>query len=151
MNNDWAVSIDLTDPYLHADTSLIQKVSLIRLRRSDIPVHSLTLRNVSKSVNFYQIDGSYSIAPASTCHFRFSVPRLLADKKSDSQSAMRSDKIFPSSSSESRIYSKPKKVGINTCSEFHVHRHGISDTAEFSQGTSGTSRDPNIDYQICSL
>ena len=134
-----------------SDTSSIQKVSSICLQRSDISVHGFTLQNVSKSVDFYQTDGCYSMAPASTCHFSFSVPRRLADKKSDSQSTIRSDKILPSSCSESRFYSKPKKVRINTSSAFHVHRHGISDTTEFSQGTSGTSRDPNVDYQICSL
>ena len=134
-----------------SDASSNQKVSSIRLRRSDIPVHGLTLRNVCKSMDFYQIDGRYSIAPASTCHFSFSVPRQLAGKKSDSKPTNRSDKILPSSSSESRFYSKPKKVRIYSSSEFHIHRHGISDTAEFSQGTSGTSRESNFDCQICSL
>ena len=80
------------------DTSSIQKVSSICLQRSDIPVHSLTLRNVPKSVDFYQIDGCYSIASASMCHFSFSVSRRLADKKSDLQLTIRSDKILPSSS-----------------------------------------------------
>ena len=58
---------------------------------------------------------------------------------------------MPSCSSEFRFYSKPKKVRIYSCSEFHIHRHGISDTAEFNQGTSGMSRESNVDYQICSL
>ena len=98
-------------------------------------------------MDFYQIDGRCSIASTSTCHLSFSVPRRLADKKSDLQSITVSDKILPSSSSVSGFYSKPKKVRINTCSEFHVHRHGISDTAEFSKGPSGTSQDSNIDYQ----
>ena len=62
-----------------------------------------------------------------------------------SQSITVSDKILPSSNSESGFYSKPKKVRINTCSEIHVQRHGISDTAEFNQGSSGMSQDSNID------
>ena len=98
-------------------------------------------------MDFYQIDGRYRSPSTSAYHLSFSVPRPLANKKSDSQSITVSDKILPSSNSESRFYSKPKKVQINTCSEFHIHRHGISDTAEFSQGSSGTSPNPNIDYQ----
>ena len=41
------------------------------------------------------------------------------------------------------------KVGIDTSSEYHVHRHGISDTTRFSQGPSRLSQSPNFDYQIC--
>ena len=82
MNNDWFVSIDLRPSRL--DTSSIQKVSSIRPRRSDISVHGLTFRNVPKSVDFYQIDGRYSSASTSTYHLDFSVPRQLANKKSDS-------------------------------------------------------------------
>ena len=46
--------------------------------------------------------------------FQFSVPRQLADKKSDSESTIRSDKRLSSSSSESRFYSKPKQVRIKS-------------------------------------
>ena len=87
------------------------------------------------------------IAPTSTCHISFSLPRRLADKKSDLQSITMSDKILPSNSSRSRFHS----IGINISSEFHVHRHGISDTAKLSQGPSRLSRGPNFDYQISSF
>ena len=73
---------------------------------------------MSLSVDFYQIDGRYSFAPASTCHYSFSVPRRLADKKSDSESTIKSDKILPSSSSESRFYSKPKKSELILAQNF---------------------------------
>ena len=152
VNNDWAVSIDWTDAYLH------------------VPIHPQSrkyLRFVHENqiFQFTALPFRMSLSPwiftklmdVVASHLRqraisvFSVPRRLADKKSDSQSITVSDKILPSSSSESGFYSKPKKVGINTCSDFHVHRHGISDTAEFSQGPSGTGQDSNIDYQNNSL
>ena len=63
----------------------------------------------------------------STCHFSFSIPRKLADKRSDLLSTPISDKILPSSCTRSRFHSKFKAVRINTSSEFHVHRHGMSD------------------------
>ena len=47
-----------------SDTSAIQKISSVRLRRSNISVHGLTLRNVPKSVEFHKINGSNSGALA---------------------------------------------------------------------------------------
>ena len=128
-----------------SDSSSIQKVSSVRLRRSDIPIHGLTLQNVPKSVDRHQIDGHNSIALRSACHFSFSVPRQLADKKSDSQSITLSDKILPSNSSRSRFHSKSKEVGTDISSEFHVHRHVLSDTAKLQ------SRGPYFDHQISSF
>ena len=83
-----------------------------------------------------------------TCHFSFSVPRRLADKRSDSQSTTISDNILPSKSIKSRFHSKSKEVRFDTNSEFHVYRHG---TTKFSQGPSRPSRGPNSDYQISSF
>ena len=100
-------------------------------------------------MDFHQINGHNSIAPNSMCHFSFSVPRRLADKRSDSQSTPISDKVLPSSCTRSRLNSKSKEVRISTSSEFHVHRHGISDTTRISQGPS--SLGPNFDYQISSF
>ena len=82
MNNDWAVSIDLTDAYLHVPKHpQSREKSSIHPQRSDIPIHDLTFRKVPKSVDFYQIDGRYSSASTSTYHLSFSVPRRLANKK----------------------------------------------------------------------
>ena len=61
-----------------SDTSSVQKVSSVRLRRSNIPVHSLTSWNVAKSVDIYQADECYSSASASTYHLSLSIPRRLA-------------------------------------------------------------------------
>ena len=115
----------------------------------NISVHAL--RNVPKSVDCHQADERYSSASSTTHHLGFSIPRRLANKRSDSQSVIISNKIIPSNYSDSRFYSKPKEIGINTCSEFHVHMHGFSDPAKLSQGPIGTSRDFNADYQIHSV
>ena len=100
--NDWAVSIDLTDAYLHIPIqSSTQKVSSVRIQTSSSSVYGLTLRNVPKSVDFHQSYGHYSNAPASTHHLGFSLPRRLASKRSDSKSVNFSDKIMPSNYSGS--------------------------------------------------
>ena len=55
-----------------SDSSLIQKVSSVHVRRSGLSVHGLTLQYVSKSMDFNQTDGHYSITPESTCHLDIS-------------------------------------------------------------------------------
>ena len=70
-------------------------------------------------MDFHQINGHNSIASMSTCHFSFSVPRQLADKRSDLQSRRSdlqsttiSDHILPSNSSKSSFHSKSKEVRL---------------------------------------
>ena len=115
--------------FSRSDPSSIQKVSSVHLRRSNIPIHGLTLRNVPKSVDFHQIDGHNSIAPTSTCHFSFSVldDWLIRD-------LIRSRLLYQTKYClqivQGLAFIPNLKVGTNTSSEFHVHRHGISDTAK---------------------
>ena len=73
--NDWAVSIDQTDAYLH-------------------------VQNVPKSVDIFKTDGHYSSVSTPTCHISLSIPGRLADKKSDSQPFDYSDKILHSNYSK---------------------------------------------------
>ena len=68
-----------------ADTSSIQEVSSLGTRRSSISLFGPTVRNVPKSVNLLETDGRYCSFSTPTCHISFSIPRRLADKKSDSQ------------------------------------------------------------------
>ena len=101
-----------------SDSPSIQKVSSLHVRRSDLPVHGLTLRNVPKSVDFHQTDGSNSSALASTCHPIISVPRRLAHKRSNSQPASISYNILPSNGAESRVYSRSKEIRFDTSQKF---------------------------------
>ena len=88
--NDWTVSIDLTDASTPTcfDSPSIQKVSSVPVRRSGLPIHSLTFRNVPKTVDFHQTNGRNSSTLVSTCHLVISVPRQLAYKRSNSQQTL---------------------------------------------------------------
>ena len=77
-----------------SDTSSIQEVSSLRTRRSSLSLLGLTVRNVPKSVNFFETDGRYCSVSTPTCHISFSIPRRLAHQKSDSQPTDYSDKLF---------------------------------------------------------
>ena len=147
-HNDCAVSIDLTDAYLHV---LIhpQSRKYLRFVNEDQVFHFTALPfGMSLSVDFHETDGRYSSVLTPTCHISLPVPRRLVDKRSDSQSIGFSDKILYTNNSKSRFSSKSKEIGITSHSEFHIHRHGISDSAKFIQGPSGSSRDPYTDNQI---
>ena len=114
------------------DTSSIPEVSSIRLRRSGLSLHGLTVRNVPKSVDIFKTDGRYSSVPTPTCHISLSIPRRLADQRSDSQPFDFSDKILHTNYSKCRFPAKPKEIGSVSLSEIHFYRHGISDAAKFS-------------------
>ena len=146
--NDWAVSIDLTDAYLHVP---IHRQSRKYLRfvhgRSSISLFGPTVRNVPKSVNFLETDGRYCSFSTPTCHISFSIPRRLADKKSDSQPSDYSDKDLHSNYSKPRFSAKSQEIRSLSCSEIHLHRYGISDATKFSQGSSGSCTEPNSNNQ----
>ena len=130
-----------------ADTSSIQEVSSLRTRRSSISLFGPTVRNVPKSVNFLETDGRYCSFSAPTGHISFSIPRRLADKKSDSQPSDYSDKDLHSNYSKPRFSAKSQEVRSLSCSEIHLHRYGISDATKFSQGSSGSCTEPNSNNQ----
>ena len=130
-----------------ADTSSIQEVSSFRTRRSSISLFGPTVRNVPKSVNFLETDGRYCSFSTPTCHISFSIPRRLADKKSDLQPSDFSDKDLHSNYSKPRFSAKSQEVRPLSCSEIHLHRYGISDATKFSQGSSGSCTEPNSNNQ----
>ena len=130
-----------------ADTSSIQEVSSLRTRRSSISLFGLTVRNVPKSVNFFETDGRYCSFSTPTCHISFSIPRRLADKKSDSQPTDYSDKLLHSNYPKPRFSAKSQEIRSLSCSEIHLHRYGISDATKFSQGSNGSCTEPNSKNQ----
>ena len=77
-----------------SDTSSIQEVSSLRTRRSSISLLGPTVRNVPKSVNVFETDRRYCSDSTPTCHISFSIPRRLADQKSDSPPTDYSYKLF---------------------------------------------------------
>ena len=52
-----------------------QKIPSVCLRTSGLSVHCLTLRNIPKSVDFQEINGSNSSALTATCHISLPIPR----------------------------------------------------------------------------
>ena len=58
-----------------------------------------------------------------------------------------SHNILPS---KSRVHSKFKEVVFDTSSAIHLHRDGISDTTQYSQGTSRLHQIPTSNYQTIS-
>ena len=130
-----------------SDTSSIQEVSSLRTRRSSLSLLGLTVPNVPKFVNFFETDGHYCSVSTPTCHISFSIPRRLADQKSDLQLTDYSDKLLHSNYSKPRFSAKSQKVGSLSCSEIHLHRFGISDATKFSQGSNGSCTEPNSDNQ----
>ena len=127
-----------------ADTSSIQEVSSLRTRRSSI---SLFVLNVPKSVNFFETDGRYCSFSTPACHISFSIPRRMADKKSDSLLTDYSDKLLHSNYPKPRFSAKSQEVRSLSCLEIHLHRYGISDATKFSQGPSGSCTEPNSNSQ----
>ena len=63
--NDWAVSIDLTDAYLHVPIHHQSRKYLRFVHEDQI---GLTVRNVSKSVDIFETDGRCSSVSMPTCH-----------------------------------------------------------------------------------
>ena len=102
-------------------------------------------------MDFHLTNGRNSSALVSTCHLVISIPRRLADKRSDSQPTSISHNVLPSNCTKSMFHSKSKEVRFDTSPEIHVYRHGISDRRKYSQGTSTPSRFSNSDYQNISF
>ena len=133
-----------------SNSSSIQEVPSFHVRKSGLPIHGLTFRNVPKSLDFHQTDGHNRGSFVSMCHLIISVPRQLTYKGSNSQQTSISHNILPSNSSKSRIHSKSKEVRFDTSSAIHLHRDGISDTTQHSQGTSRSHPIPTSDCQTIS-
>ena len=128
-HNDWAVSIDLTDAYLHVSIHP-QSRKYLRFIYEDQVFHFTALPfGMSLSVNFLETNGCNSSVSTPTCHIGLSAPRRLVDKRSDLQSSNFSDKILYTNNSKARFsYNKSKEIRTAPLSEIHIHRNGISDS-----------------------
>ena len=104
--NDWAVSIDLRDAYLHVPIHHQSRKYLRFVHEDQVYHFSALLFGMSLSVNFFETDGRYCSFFTPTCHISFSIPRRLADKKSDSQPTDYSDKLLHSNYPKPRFSAK---------------------------------------------
>ena len=79
--NDWTVSIDITNAYLHVPILRNQGNTSTSFSAIGLPIQSTTFWN-AKSVDFHQTDGRNHCSSESVCRLTFSVPRSLAQKRS---------------------------------------------------------------------
>ena len=161
----WAVSIDLTDAYLHVP---IHPRSWFHVRNSGLPIHGLTfnLNNIlfvyTENTNQNSIFVLLYVLPFGMSLWIFT--KLMAviaahlHQRALSLFPCLDDwlirdlirkrlilhNILPSNSSKSRVHSKSKEVRFDTSSAIQLHRDGISDTTQHSQGTSRSHRIPTF-------
>ena len=146
--NDWAVSIDLTDAYLHVPIHH-QSRKYLRFVHEDQVYHFSALPfGMSLSPLFFS--KLMDVIAAFLRQRAISVFPYLDDwliKKSDSQPTDYSDKLLHSNYPKPRFSAKSQEVRSLSCSEIHLHRYGISDATKFSQGSSGSCTEPNSNNQ----
>ena len=150
--NDWTVSIDLTDAYLH------------------VPIHPRSrkyLRFIFKD-QFFQFTAlpfGMSLSPwiftklmdVIVAHLRQRAITLFPylDNwliRDLIRNRLVSHTIYCLQTVQSLgVHSKSKEVRFDTIPEIHVYRDGISDTTEYSQGTSRPSRFSTADCQTVSF
>ena len=113
-----------------SDTSNFQEVPAVRLRPPGISIHGLTIRNIPKSVCFHKANECHSNTFTSTCRISLSIPRQLADKRSDLQSTYLSHQIYSLNSTKFGLHSKSKEIRFDSSTTSHIYRYGVSNTAE---------------------
>ena len=146
--NDWAVSIDLTDAYLHVPIHR-QSRKYLRFVHEDQVYHFSALP-FGMSLSPLIFSKLMDVIAAFLRQRAISVFPYLDDwliKKSDSQPSDYSDKDLHSNYSKPRFSAKSQEVRPLSCSEIHLHRYGISDATKFSQGSSGSCTEPNSNNQ----
>ena len=146
--NDWAVSIDLTDAYLHVPIHR-QSRKYLRFVHEDQVYHfsALPFGMFLSPLIFSKL---MDVIAAFLRQRAISVFPYLDDwliKKSDSQPSDYSDKDLHSNYSKPRFSAKSQEVRPLSCSEIHLHRYGISDATKFSPGSSGSCTEPNSNNQ----
>ena len=146
--NDSAVSIDLTDAYLHVPIHH-QSRKYLRFVHEDQVYHFSALP-FGMSLSPLIFSKLMDVIAAFLRQRAISVFPYLDDwliKKSDSQPSDYSDKDLHSNYSKPRFFAKSQEVRSLSCSEIHLHRYGISDATKFSQGSSGSCTEPNSNNQ----
>ena len=146
--NDWPVSIDLTDAYLHVPIHP-QSRKYLRFMFEDQVFQFIALP-FRMSLSPWILTKLMDVTAAHLCQCASSLFPYL-DKRSDFPPTSVSHKILPSNCAKSRVHSKSKEIRFDTSADIHVYRDGISDTKKYSKDTSGPSRFSTSDYQSISL
>ena len=125
MYNNWAVSIDLTDAYLHVPIHPISRKYL-----QFIYDHQVFQFTTLPSMGLYKANECHSNTFTSKCSISLSIPRRLADKRSDSQLTYLSHQIYSSNGTKSRLHTKSKEVRFDSSATIHIYRYGVSNSAK---------------------
>ena len=147
MDNDWAVSIDLTDAYLHVPIQPISRKYLQFVYDHRVFQFTALPFGMSLSVGFHKTNECNSNTLTSLCSIFLPVPRQLANKRSDSQSTYLSHQIHSSNGTKSALHTKSEEVRFDSSTTIHIYRYGISNSTENSQSSSKTSRRSYSDHQ----
>ena len=133
---DWAVSIDLTNAYLHI---LIYRQSRKYLRftfcQSGIPIQGTQSFGMSLSVDFHKTDGHYRGSSSSTLHLSLSFDDWLI--KDLPRQKLISQTIVCLHTMQTLGFI-PRKVRFDPISEIHPYRHGIPDPSQYRQSTTSS-------------
>ena len=131
--NDWAISLDLTDAYLHVP---IHRQSRKYLRffsqGSDVSVQGSPVRPCNKSLCFYPRDGCHSNLSTEEGNCTVSVPGRLVGQKSDSSGNSERSTVYTQVDYVPGTDNQRREVGLGSISELCVYRNGISYTKEYS-------------------
>ena len=132
MDNDWAVSIDLTDAYLHVPIHPISRKYLRFVY--DHQVFQFTALPFGMSLSPWIFTELMNVIAA---HLRLRAVSLfpyldLANKRSELQPTYLSHKIHTLNGTKSGVHTKSKEVRFDTNTTIHIYRYGISNSAENS-------------------
>ena len=132
--NDWAVSVDLTDAYLHVPIHP-QPRKYPRFVFGSQVFQSTTLP-YGKSLSLWFSQKVMNVIAAHLRQCAISpFPYLDDGLIRDTRRTNISHNILSPNGTKSRIHSKSKKGQIEPSSAIHLYRHGIPDTAKYSQST----------------
>ena len=106
--NDWAISIDLKDAYLHVPIHPTSRKYLLFV--FDHQVFQIMALPLGMSVDFHETYECNSSTFTPTCRISIPIPRRLVNKISVAQSTYLSHKIHTSNSTESGLHTKFKEV-----------------------------------------
>ena len=130
MYNDWAVSIDLKDAYLHVPIHPISRKYLRfvydhqAFQFTVLPFRmSLSLWVFTKLMNVI----ATHLRPCTISLFPYPDEWLIRDLMRNQH---RSHQIYSSNGSESRLHSKSKEVKFDSNTTIHIYRYGISNSAK---------------------
>ena len=149
MYKDWAVSIDLTDAYLHVPIHPTSRKYLQFVY--DHQVFQFTALPFGMSLSPW---GFMKLMNVIATHLRLRAVSLFPYLDNWLIRDLMRNRLIAhtrSNGSEFRHHSKSKEVRFDSNTTIHIYRYGISNTTKNSQSSSGSSKSSYSDHQNNSL